>query len=475
MTEEEKSRMLDLQEKIRILENENESLAAQVEETLLLSLVSESMATHNEIQPLLDHSLERIAVIKNIPWCACCELKNSRAIPVSTFLLKRDELSTSKIISLDDRILQQIINGQRVFNLSRDSGFWMSLHFPGSSIDFHSALVFPYQSRFIPNGLFIFAWDEAGYNPSELESILFRLIEIITERIDKILLLKEIQDLNLQLEKKVLERTRELSMSNRKLRKEISGRKKMEKDLLAAKEKAEESDRLKTAFLANMSHEIRTPMNAILGFVSLLSNQDLTPEDQEKYIQIVQKSGDFLLRLIDDILDLSMLESGQMRIIPSEFRPSDTLRELYVQFSRHDQLLEKNELKLELQSGVPDDFRIISDPHRVRQIMINLLDNALKFTDRGKILFGCEFIRKGELEKDLLRFFVKDSGIGIDPSQQSKVFKRFWKADARPEMLYRGVGLGLPVSYELSEKLGGVMHFESVPGAGSTFFFDLPF
>jgi CheY-like chemotaxis protein/nitrogen-specific signal transduction histidine kinase len=238
-------------------------------------------------------------------------------------------------------------------------------------------------------------------------------------------------------------------------------------ELIKAKEKSEESDRLKSAFLANMSHEIRTPLNAIIGFSSLLSDASMTMEDREEYYRIVTSNSDLLLHIIDDILDLSKIEAGQLQIFIEFFSANDLLVELVNSFkpSKDDDLV-----KMSL--SLPDDKNHImlkSDPIRFKQILSNLLSNAVKFTKKGIIQIGYHFDIKDEIT-----FFVKDSGIGVEKKDLDNIFSRFWKANEQGKKFYAGTGLGLSISRRLSEALGGRIWVESTPGIGSTFYIAFP-
>jgi signal transduction histidine kinase/CheY-like chemotaxis protein len=393
---------------------------------------------------------------------------------VSTFLQFRDENSLVKSFQLSEKVLHQVFDGHRLFALSGDQMNKEGLSISVEHLELHWVLLIPFQNQFISQGLFVFADTDTTNRIGTCESVLTRMVHLIMERIEKIILLHEVQELNINLEKRVMERTLELSRSNRKLRKEITERKRVEKELLTARDRAEESDRLKSAFLANMSHEIRTPMNSILGFSSLLQDSKPTPVQQQKYIQIIRSSGDFLLKLIDDILDLSRVESNQLAFSLENFHPAQLLRDLYDLFSRDERLLRKKEVSLRFSIGISDEFTVHSDSVRVRQVLINLLGNAMKFTESGTIEFGCTSVRHKADEQPDIIFFVKDSGIGIQASDHAKVFSRFWKAEEKLIQIHRGAGLGLPISKQLVEKLGGKIWFESSPGIGSTFFFSLP-
>ncbi|WP_321321851.1 tetratricopeptide repeat protein [Labilibaculum sp.] len=238
-------------------------------------------------------------------------------------------------------------------------------------------------------------------------------------------------------------------------------------ELIKAKEKAEQSDQLKSSFLANMSHEIRTPMNAIIGFSKLLTMTNSTKK-QNHYTSIIYENGHVLLTLVNDIMDISMLESKQLKIKKTTFKVYPILEELKSIFDEIKYADKKNDIKFTIHNNnVPKDLTINSDRIRIKQILINLLRNALKFTKSGHIDFGIELI------EDKLRFFINDSGIGIPYEDQSLIYDRFRQA-SNNSAEHGGTGLGLTISKNLVELLDGNIWFTSKPNVGSQFYVDLP-
>ncbi len=247
---------------------------------------------------------------------------------------------------------------------------------------------------------------------------------------------------------------------------DVTEKKKYEIELIKAKEKAEESDRLKSAFLANMSHEIRTPMNGILGFADLLKEPQLTGEQQQEYINIIEKSGVRMLNIINDIIDISKIESGAMKILYSETNINEQIEYIHTFFNPE---AERKGLSLYIKSLLPADEAIVkTDREKIYAILTNLIKNAIKFTDSGSIEFGC--VNKG----DNLEFFVKDTGIGIPEDRHNAVFERFIQADISDKRALQGAGLGLAITKAFVEMLGGEIWFRSKENEGTHFFFTIP-
>lgn len=243
--------------------------------------------------------------------------------------------------------------------------------------------------------------------------------------------------------------------------------KKQNKALEAAKIAAEESDRLKSAFLSNMSHEIRTPMNGILGFTELLQNTNLSVENQKDYINIIRKSGDRLLNTVNDIIEISKIESGEINVTKSEVDLIGHLNTL-VSFFRPE--VEKKGLEIVVKNNIKgNDLTITTDKTKLSSILSNLIKNAIKYTNDGTIKVGFK------IENEQILFSCQDSGIGIPTNRLEAIFNRFEQADIEDKLAKEGSGLGLAIVKSYVEMMNGKIWVESVEGHGSTFYVSLPY
>ncbi len=271
---------------------------------------------------------------------------------------------------------------------------------------------------------------------------------------------------------------------------DMTERYKTEIDLKKAKEKAEESDKLKSSFLANMSHEIRTPMNAIIGFSDLLVDPDTEEGDKrEELVAHINNNCNTLLHLIDDIIDLAKIEANELTVFIKDTDINNTLLELFEIFNETKKKIGKKHIEINLdKSSFKENFYLKTDPYRFRQIITNLADNALKYTEIGSINLGYKILN----DINLVEFYIQDTGIGIPKGKQQEIFERFNKIETNKSKLYRGTGLGLTITQNLVEQLGGTIRVESDPDSwennlpdslpadkhdkagGSTFYFTLP-
>ncbi|WP_177187979.1 sensor histidine kinase [Methanolobus profundi] len=240
-------------------------------------------------------------------------------------------------------------------------------------------------------------------------------------------------------------------------------------ELIVAKEKAEEADLLKSRFLANISHELRTPLNGILGFSDIIQFSDVPEEKCRHYASLIKKSGEQLLLIIDDVLDISKIEADQLVIHNEAFNVNHMLDDLYSLFKVQFDMKEPP-VNLALVKGLDDiDSFLYSDEHRIRQIFNNMVGNALKFTHEGTVEFGYS------LNDEYMDFYVRDTGIGIPEEKFDCVFGRFRQVNDCSTRKYKGTGLGMSISKSLVELLGGEIRFKSEVDVGTTFYFSIPY
>ncbi|MGQ1786885.1 MULTISPECIES: hybrid sensor histidine kinase/response regulator [unclassified Saccharicrinis] len=241
--------------------------------------------------------------------------------------------------------------------------------------------------------------------------------------------------------------------------------------LMRAIVKAEESDVLKNSFLSNMSHEIRTPMNAILGFSNLLSHKEISNPEKEEFVNLINLNVKNLLTIVEDLIDISKIDSGQLQIRNTTICLHDVLEDVYNNFSNDIQRRGQMNIKLYLKEGISDkNTMILTDGARLKQVLANLVGNGIKFTDRGFVEFGYEL-----KHEEVLQFYVKDTGIGLPVGKEDRIFERFYKFSAGRQMLYGGTGIGLSLVKDLLDLMGGKIWIESEPKVGTTFYFTIPY
>ena len=299
----------------------------------------------------------------------------------------------------------------------------------------------------------------------KLERLVPAIKRALRERELENLRIKSVGKIKLK-NKKIEIQNRKLSQFNKDLILQNEENEKQAEELIIAKEKAEENDRLKTAFLQNMSHEIRTPLNGIIGFSDLLNSEDISKAEIISYTAIITQSGKRLMEIINNILDISRIQTGQIKIEKKLILINSLFFDLLSFFSP---LARNKEINLSCPNLDNKGIIVYSDELKLHQIFVNLINNAIKFTKSGKIDFGCK------VDGDFVKFYVKDTGIGIPKDLYDKIFDRFVQVEKSLSRDHEGAGLGLAISRGFVELLGGKIWVESEIGKSTTFFFDLPY
>lgn len=587
--------------KIQLLEQKDTSLAEKAEDTLLLGLAAEVIYQTEDSVLLVNQILERISVLKDIPFCCCLEQGIDGLIIEGYYAafapLEKDEIH----ISFADTC-SEMLQSERYLILERNDfktgGVVVS--FDGQQFEATSALIIPCFCKGIYNRYFLFLDNQPDNRFHQMLPLMQQIVQLAAERLVNIFMYGELNRLNHELDRRVRERTEELTLANKSLNREIHERKVIEKALRAnehklrsvynaaidvsfitfdlsdqfvirsfspgaekmfgylprevigkslrtfhlldhsdflttirsdfenngwsrkeevllrrksgelftsmltvyplydedlrlidalvvcidiselkqtqlqlinAREKAEENDRLKTSFLQNMSHEIRTPMNAILGFADLLPEYFGDKEALQRFAQIIKQRGTDLLEILSDILDIARIESGQIMHNPQNCSLKNFFDELEKGLRQYQNKIGKTNIDFHFRiSPQVKKLEVVVDYIRLKQILTNLVGNAFKFTTSGSVELGCTLINSNEL-----KFYVSDTGIGISGEKHAEIFHRFTQAANDKSNLYGGTGLGLPIVKGLLDLMGGRIWLDSAPGKGSTFFLVLPF
>ncbi|MBK3515945.1 PAS domain-containing sensor histidine kinase [Carboxylicivirga marina] len=565
-----------LEQRIKALEEENNSLSNRVEEMLLLSLINESFESVSDERVLLLSVLEKISILKNIPYCACFGYDTKHWKPIVQYCSLFSKEPCEGTLLLSEDLAHEFISESIVrFSVEdRPDAFQLS----GSSRLFipKEFLAITFHTRTLKNGVFIFISNGNTKDPFSKDLHPFhQVIQIVIDKWDRISLMDELHELNLQLEYRVKDRTQQLEQEEEKYRqlfnlandaiflwelhkevvlgciemndaaikmtgyhekeliranpltllddaysheerqqlvsyfmqarsiykariktkrgilplevhtrrfgdgdkqyiiavaRDISEQLAYEASIVEALNKAVESEKLKSAFLANMSHEIRTPMNAIVGFSELLSEDVMTESEVKMYADIIFKNSMHLLNLINDIVDYSKIEAKQVKIFNSAVSINELISDLSINMISLLHKSGKSHIDVLTHSPLNDaDATIEADGTHLRQILSNLVNNAIKFTDKGFVELGYQ------LRDDQIEFFVRDTGMGIKAIDQDKIFERFVQIRDKDAVNVGGTGLGLAICSNLVQKMNGQMCLDSTPGEGSTFYFTIPY
>jgi signal transduction histidine kinase/ActR/RegA family two-component response regulator len=314
-------------------------------------------------------------------------------------------------------------------------------------------------------------WQEVSINPILDENgNTVNFVAIIQDISSRKKVEEELQELNLSLEQKVMERTSELSITNEFLMKEVVARKKHETELKQARNEAEKANKAKSEFISRMSHELRTPMNSILGFAQLFSMGELSPV-QRRGVDHILTSGNHLLKLINEVLDISKIEAGKLSLSVEQIKVKEAISEA---IDLVHPLTINPQITIDYIQHVSDDLSVKADKQRVIQVLVNILTNAIKYNKKGGTVTVETFIEPGDLrENDRVNIAITDTGVGIAEKDINKLFVPFERL-ANTEMQIEGTGLGLSIAKELTALMDGEISVQSKLGEGSTFSITLP-
>lgn len=466
----------ELKLRIKLLEHQNEQRAEQMEDKLLLWLVADTVSQADNVDELLFHLLERICMVREIPYAACCQISGTKISLLNQFTPHIENFESGLSFELSATLLERLKSGPCFLdgNKMMEEGFSLSSTFFFSP---ESIAIFPFHSLSIPFGAYVFFYDEKTEQDISGFSIIIRqIINLASEKLDKLTVLDELKELNASFDDKLRERTNDLAEKNNRLENEIRTLK--QKLNAAAKNQTLEPVRndLGSSLLHNLGHEIRTPLNGILGFADILRKDDLNATEKDKYINIIKLCGKSVLRIVEDVIDLTDIETKQIKIVHEEFQLGKFMTELYDTFKNDELLRQKEEVDLNLSMDLDGHSMVHADEKKIRQIMSHLVGNALKFTAKGFVDIGCKIHYADPPKKGLqdLLFIVKDSGVGIEAINSDLVFERFFKVEHEISRLVGGTGLGLTIARDLAEMLNGKIWFTSEPGVGTQFYFLLP-
>jgi len=416
------------EEKARLLLVENALLAERAEDALLLTLIAEEIEPSADPIEVLERGLERISVLKDIPFCAACAVEGASAVVVRAYFLYGNEDLSGVPVMLAPEIAASLSSAAPLY-LSGEECARIEMHIPGAAEDFVPASVLLVPVRANATGfvnMFMFADDRDDERLRATSIMLHRVIAMMVSKMDNLDLLAELRALNTALAR---------------------------------------ATKAKSDFLASMSHEIRTPMNAILGFAQLLGRDpDLTHQQRER-LDIINRSGEHLMAIINDVLEMSKIEAGRLVASPTTFDLSALLDDLETMFGTR---ASAKGLRLVVERSLDLPATVFSDRAKLHQVLINLLGNALKFTEEGQVTLRASAARSAD--ELTLTFSVEDTGMGIAPDELSGLFNQFEQTRSG-RTLGTGTGLGLAISREYVDLLGGEISVTSQEGVGSVFTF----
>jgi signal transduction histidine kinase len=427
----------------------------------LLTDIEETFSKNNDIKKLLVDTCKIISDSGNysLCWIGIINENTGRMEPVPECEIDLEYLETI-YFALNQSMYETQVPSENIFNIGKyyvNNDIWNDPVFKGwrdKAIppQFNSIAIFPLIQNLKTIGAVYLYSDKKGFFKHD-ELMLLQILSMnLSLALDKI---KSDQDEKTS-KPKLLNKEQELKSQNEKL--------------LITREKTEELNRLKAAFLTNMSHKIRTPLNSIIGFADLLAKSENTPEERLEYSQLIVSQSNYLLQLINNILQISKLDTHTVPLYKETVSLNKLLDELHSYYLEKLESLDKKRIALIFRKPVNSQFEITTDISKLKQIFTNLLDNSVKFTDTGEISFGYK-----SHDKDLLTCFVSDTGVGITTKDKNELFDIFRQAHEKSKRNYGDTGLGLAICKGNAELLGGNIWVESEPGKGTTFYFTLKY
>ncbi|MCF8404812.1 MAG: response regulator [Bacteroidales bacterium] len=462
----------ELKLRIKLLEKQGALSPGWMEEKLLLWLVSETIEMANKSDELLNNLVERICVILDLQYGACCAVKEGHLITHAVYAEDDYNDLNRFVIPLVEESLVKL-DEEPHFIESGNVNLKSSGAFDGSVPPFLIGL-FPFQSLVIPLGSFVFyATDDNRFKVRQFSLMIHQVIKMAIAKFEKLNLLEELKKVNSSFETELRKRTEELKKKIENVN--IDTNKDLEnKPTSVKKPEAKDID-----FLKDISVEIRTPMNGILGFSEILRDENIPAGEKNNYIDIIKSCANSLMKIVDDAVSYNYIESGKLELKSREFPIAKFLTEIYDHFKKDELYTQREHVDLRLSINVNGNTQLFTDEERLKQILYCLINNAIKFTGEGYIEFGCSRQAKDIQAKDSVKkkdiiFFVKDTGMGISPDIQDKIFDPLFKYEHEISKLYSGLGIGLSLAKNLVHALGGIIWFESVLESGSQFYFTLP-
>lgn len=468
----------ELKARIKLLEKQKGGAEQHMREKLLVSLVSESIQNASEPDQLLYNVLERMAVVLDVPLGACCEIIDYELLPIEIFNYPPQNKPDNCGFKINKQMAAELTKGPQL--LQKGSEKFSKIKFDKDfTPEPQFIAMFPFQTLYFPFGTFVFfEFEKKREQFVGLSSTIQHLINFAVEKLEKLKLVEELKELNYSFEGKLDHRTRTLKKKIVELERKIE--KEPEKTTPVQAPQIPENDitSLQHFFLKSIGVEIRTPLNGIMGFAELLRGNGLEPGEVNNYIDIIKSCGKSLMKIVDDAQEYSMIISDKATLRKTEFMLSPFMSDLYDRYKKDELFRQRENLELKINLDVNGSSIFEGDKDKLMLVLTNLIGNAIKFTDKGSIEFGCsvENLKGNHLEnknQDVL-FFVKDTGIGIGDTHKDLVYQEFYKVEHEISKLYGGLGLGLTIAKSLVELMGGKIWFNSEKGKGSDFYFTVP-